>query len=274
VRAEQIEALLADVAAGRVTPAAALERLRVLPFEDLSFARIDHHRVLRQGQPEVVFGEFKTVEQVLAICERLAVVGGAFLVTRVTGEQGRALTARFADARWNELARTVVLVRGVADAATGAPGSGQAHSPPPGAPVDASAFLARGGPILVVSAGTSDLPVAEEAAVVAEAFGHCVERLVDVGVAGLHRLLAAGDQLRRARVVIVVAGMEGALPSVVGGLVGVPVIAVPTSVGYGASFGGLAALLGMLNSCAAGVTVVNIDNGFGAAVAASRICRA
>jgi NCAIR mutase (PurE)-related protein len=197
----------------------------------------------------VVFCEGKTLEQVVAICERLAAATGAFLGTRASGAMADALRGRFPRVVWNAAARTVFL------AASDAP-----------AP--------SGGPVLIVSAGTSDLPVAEEAAVVAEAFGTRVERLMDVGVAGLHRLLSAGDLLRQAKVVIVVAGMEGALPSVVGGLVAVPVIAVPTSVGYGASFGGLAALLGMLNSCAAGVTVVNIDNGFGAAAAASRICRA
>ena len=250
MRAEQIESLLAEVAAGRLTPKAALDRLRHLPFEDLPFARIDHHRSLRQGQPEVVFCEGKTPDQVTAICERLEAVDGMFLGTRASEAVAARLRDRFPRMLWNPLARTV-------------------HLPPAERPQRAPVT----GSILVVSAGTSDLPIAEEAAVVAEAFGHAVERLVDVGVAGVHRLLAAGEQLQRARVVIVVAGMEGALPSVVGGLVSAPVIAVPTSVGYGASFGGLAALLAMLNSCAAGVTVVNIDNGFGAAAAASRICR-
>ena len=250
MRAEQIESLLAEVAAGRLTPKAALDRLRHLPFEDLPFARIDHHRSLRQGQPEVVCCEGKTPEQVVAICERLEAVDGAFLGTRASESVAARLRDRFPRVSWNPLARTV-------------------HLPPAERPQRAPVT----GSILVVSAGTSDLPIAEEAAVVAEAFGHAVERLVDVGVAGMHRLLAAGEQLQKARVVIVVAGMEGALPSVVGGLVSAPVIAVPTSVGYGASFGGLAALLAMLNSCAAGVTVVNIDNGFGAAAAASRICR-
>ena len=250
MRAEQIESLLAEVAAGRLTPKAALDRLRHLPFEDLPFARIDHHRSLRQGQPEVVFCEGKTPDQVTAICERLEAVDGMFLGTRASEAVAARLRDRFPRMLWNPLARTV-------------------HLPPAERPQRAPVT----GSILVVSAGTSDLPIAEEAAVVAEAFGHAVERLVDVGVAGMHRLLAAGEQLQRARVVIVVAGMEGALPSVVGGLVSAPVIAVPTSVGYGASFGGLAALLAMLNSCAAGVTVVNIDNGFGAAAAASRICR-
>ena len=247
MRAEQLESLLAEVAAGRLAPAAAVDRLRHLPYEDLDFARIDHHRAIRQGHPEVVFCEGKTVEQVVAICERLHAATGSFLGTRCSPSQAEALRAEFPEAVWHPLAR--VVVQG-------------ARTPAP----------ASAGPVLVISAGTSDLPVAEEAAVVAEAFGHRVARLADVGVAGLHRLLAEGERLREARVVIVVAGMEGALPSVVGGLVAVPVIAVPTSVGYGASFGGLAALLGMLNSCAAGVTVVNIDNGFGAAAAASRIC--
>ena len=248
MRAEQLESLLADVAAGRLAPGAAVERLRHLPYEDLPYARIDHHRALRQGQPEVVFCEGKTVEQVVGICERLEAVTHSFLGTRATEPMAAALRQRFPRLAWNPVARTVLLAAATAPPATR-------------------------GPVLVISAGTSDLPVAEEAAVVAEAFGTRVERLVDVGVAGLHRLLAATDTLEHARVVIVVAGMEGALPSVVGGLVAVPVIAVPTSVGYGASFGGLAALLGMLNSCAAGITVVNIDNRFGAAVAASRICR-
>ena len=245
--AEQLEALLADVAGGRLAPGAALERLRHLPFEDLPFARIDHHRALRQGFPEVVFCEGKTTDQVVAICERLAAATGSFLGTRASEALASRLQKIFPTMVWHSLARIVHL-------AGERPSRGE-------------------GTILVVSAGTSDLPVAEEAAVTAEVFGHPVERLIDVGVAGLHRLLAATGQIESARVIIVVAGMEGALPSVVGGLVGVPVIAVPTSVGYGASFGGLAALLGMLNSCAAGVTVVNIDNGFGAAAAASRICQ-
>jgi hypothetical protein len=225
--------------------------LRHLPFEDLSFARIDHHRALRQGHPEVVFCEGKTADQVVAICERLEAATGGFLGTRVPEATAAALRVRFPGLSWNPLARTV-------------------HLPPPTQPGPARSTRTT----LVVSAGTSDLPVAEEAAAVSEAFGHSVERLNDVGVAGLHRLLAASEQLARASVIIVVAGMEGALPSVVGGLVAVPVIAVPTSVGYGASFGGLAALLAMLNSCAAGITVVNIDNGFGAAAAAARICHA
>ena len=242
---EQLSALLSEVANGRLTAQAALDRLRHFPTEEIGYARVDHHRPLRQGHPEVVFCAGKTVEQVVGICDRLAAVNETFLGTRATPEQASALEERFERLEWNELGRTVYL--------------------PPPEPV------AMTGKVLVVCAGTSDLPVAEEAAVVAGAFGHNVERLVDVGVAGIHRILTAGTRLAQADVVIVVAGMEGALPSVVGGLVSGPVIAVPTSVGYGASFGGLAALLAMLNSCAAGVTVVNIDNGFGAAMAASRI---
>jgi len=246
----QLQALLHEVAEGRLSPETAVSRLRHLPFEDLSFARIDHHRALRQGHPEVIFCAGKTTDQVVAIAERLAAANGGFLGTRATETMAMALRGTFDQLEWNPLARTVHLRSREARAA------------------------AEQGTILVIAAGTSDIPVAEEAAVTADAFGHGVARLSDVGVAGLHRLLSANDQLQAADVVIVVAGMEGALPSVVGGLVRVPVIAVPTSVGYGASFGGLAALLAMLNSCAAGVTVVNIDNGFGAAAAASRILSA
>lgn len=244
---EQLGRLLAEVAAGGLDPAAALDRLRHYPTERLSFAQLDHHRSLRQGTPEVVFCEGKTVEQVVAICERLAAAGDGFFGTRATPEQVEAVRLRFPAVRWNELGRTVLLR--------------EAEMPPPT------------GNVLVACAGTSDLPVAEEAAATAEAIGLGVSRLADVGVAGIHRLLNSGEVLRAADVLIVVAGMEGALPSVVGGLVDRPVIAVPTSVGYGAAFGGLAALLAMLNSCAAGVTVVNIDNGFGAAMAAGRILR-
>jgi len=212
--------------------------------ERLSFATIDHLRPVTQGHQEVIFCPGKTPAQVVAIAERLK---GTFLATRVETPHREALVARFPRAEVNELGRTVYLAPEPEPAPTGR------------------------GTILVVTAGTSDLPVAEEAAVTARALRNRVERLTDVGVAGLHRILSQIDGLRNATVIIVVAGMEGALPSVVGGLVKVPVIAVPTSVGYGASFGGLAALLGMLNSCASGVTVVNIDNGFGAAAAASRI---
>jgi hypothetical protein len=216
-------------------------------IERLPFAQIDHLRPATQGHQEVIYCPGKTPAQVVAIAERLERAGGSFLVTRVEAGHRVALVARFARAEVNELGRTVYLPPDPEPAPTGR------------------------GTVLVVTAGTSDLPVAEEAAVTVRALRNRVERLTDVGVAGIHRLLAQTDALRSASVVIVVAGMEGALPSVVGGLVRVPVIAVPTSVGYGASFGGVAALLAMLNSCASGVTVVNIDNGFGAAVAASRI---
>ena len=255
---EQLQALLEQVAGGAVTPGAALERLRHLPLEDLGLARLDHHRALRSGRPEVVLASHKTTAQVLAIAERLAAVHGGFLCTRVTADQASALAARFPTLRVNEAGRTAWLPALEAEAGDdGATGGPQ-----------------QLGPVAVVTAGTSDIPVAEEAAATAEAFGIEVIRVYDAGVAGLHRILAARPEIERARVVIVAAGMEGALPSVVGGLVGQPVIAVPTSVGYGASFGGIAALLGMLNSCADGVTVVNIDNGFGAAAAAARILSA
>jgi NCAIR mutase (PurE)-related protein len=244
---ERVRALLAEVAAGTVSAEEAEQRLAWGPAEELAFATVDHHRALRQGFPEVVFGQGKTTEQVVEIARRISARGDGMLVTRVALDTGEALAAAFPGIELNALGRTAYI-----------------------APSEPSKPQVRGS-ILVVTAGTSDLPVAEEAAVTAAAFGNPVERLTDVGVAGIHRLLARTDLLRAASVVIVVAGMEGALPSVVGGLVGVPVIAVPTSVGYGASFGGVAALLGMLNSCASGVTVVNIDNGFGAAAAASRI---
>lgn len=244
---DDIGALLEAVAAGRVAPSEALEALRHLPAESLGFATLDHHRPLRQGMPEVVYCAGKTVEQAVEICARFAERHGAFLATRVSEAQAAALMARMPGVRWNALGRTAELRR-----------------------ADAPAPM---GDVLVVTAGTSDIPAAEEAAATLEAFGIGVRRLNDVGVAGIHRLFAAADVWRTADVVICCAGMEGALPSVIGGLVRVPLIAVPTSVGYGASFQGLAALLAMLNSCAAGVTVVNIDNGFGAAVAATRIVR-
>jgi len=243
---DRLAELLAAVGRGEVTVDDALVRLRGLPFEDLGFARVDHHRGVRNGFPEVVFGEGKTAEQVVAIASRLAASGGDVLVTRLAAAAGERLVADVPGFAYHALAR--VAMRRVPRA-----------TPPDGPPV------------LVVSAGTADLPVAEEAALSAECMGNPVERLWDVGVAGLHRVLAERERLWEAGVVIVVAGMEGALPSVVGGLVACPVVAVPTSVGYGASLGGLAALLGMLNTCAAGVTVVNIDNGFGAAAAATRM---
>lgn len=243
---DRVRSLLGDVAAGRRTVDDALAQLDTAPVEDLTFAQIDHHRALRQGYPEVVFGEGKTPEQALQICARLAVQGDGFLVTRANGEMRDALCAAHPTAEADAVGRTVLLRRAGA------------------------AALAESG-ALIVTAGTGDLPVAQECIVALRAFGHASRRVVDVGVAGIHRVLAQQETLRAARVVIVVAGMDGALPSVVGGMVRVPVIAVPTSVGYGASFRGLSALLTMLNSCAAGVVVCNIDNGFGAAVAASRI---
>jgi NCAIR mutase (PurE)-related protein len=250
LRRERVRALLEDVAAGRATIERALSQLDHAPVEELGFANVDHHRALRAGYPEVVFGEGKTIEQTLLICERLAAKGDGFLVTRGNDAQLAALAAAFPGLRVSAVARTAHL------AGTAIP-----------RPV-------ASGSTLVVTAGTSDLPVAEEAAETLAALGLPAGRLSDVGVAGIHRLLSQHDALRDAAVVIVVAGMDGALPSVVGGLVRVPVIAVPTSVGYGASFEGLSALLAMLNSCAAGVTVCNIDNGFGAAMAAARILSA
>lgn len=247
MRREHVRDLLDQVANGALGIDEALGRLSFEPAESLGFATIDHHRALRQGFPEVVFGEGKATEHLVDIASRIAERGEGLLVTRLSNDAATALATRLPSVELNAMARTAYL----------APA---AKTPPTGR-----------GTILIVTAGTSDLPVAEEAGVTAAAFGNCVARLVDVGVAGIHRLLARRDELMTASVIIVVAGMDGALPSVVGGLVRVPVIAVPTSVGYGASFHGLAALLTMLNSCAAGITVVNIDNGFGAAVAASRI---
>jgi NCAIR mutase (PurE)-related protein len=241
--------LLARVAAGDVTPDAALDRLRDLPFEDLGFARVDHHRALRQGAPEVVFGAGKTPAQVAAIVRAMDAGGSDVLVTRADAAQAAAVKRAVRGTKFDPQARTIIKRRRPA-------------KPDPARPA-----------VLIVSAGTSDLPVAAEAAATATFLGERVESLSDVGVAGIHRLLGHRPEIDVAGVVIVVAGMEGALASVVGGLARCPVIAVPTSVGYGASFHGLAALLAMLNSCAAGVTVVNIDNGFGAACAASRILR-
>ena len=245
----ELHALLQEVQAGRLTPEAAHDRilqfLRQAPFEDLGFARIDHHRSLRQGFPEVIFGPGKSPEQIAAIAERIVAAGESLLVTRTTQQAFEAVEARIPGAVFHELARTITH-------RVGNPSHGR-------------------GTIVIAAAGTADLPVAEEAAVTADVMGNTVDRMYDVGVAGLHRLLAEHCRLVAARVVIVVAGMEGALPSVIGGLVDVPVIAVPTSIGYGASFGGITPLLAMLNSCATGVSVVNIDNGFGAAAIASSI---
>jgi NCAIR mutase (PurE)-related protein len=247
VNADSIRELFDQVRRGKLTPDDAVDRLRHLPFEDLGFAKVDHHRALRAGMPEVIFGERKTPAQVGQIFAHLAEHGGNVLATRASEKQFAAVKKKVCAAEYRELARAIVL-----------------HADPK---------KYGKGTIAVVSAGTSDIPVAEEAIVTAELMGNEVERFYDVGVAGIHRLLANREALTKARVVIVCAGMEGALPSVVGGLVGVPVIAVPTSVGYGASFKGIAALLGMLNSCASNVSVVNIDNGFGAGYVASLINR-
>jgi pyridinium-3,5-biscarboxylic acid mononucleotide synthase len=241
--------LLAQVERGSLTAEAAADRLITLPFEDLGHSRVDHHRSVRAGLPEVIFASGKTTEQTVQIFSSLAADGVDVLATRANPTIAEAVIARYPAAIYNSLARTIALRQTPEQATTR-------------------------GHIAVVCAGTSDVPVAEEAAVTAETFGARVTRLYDVGVAGLHRLLAVHDDLKAAHAIIVCAGMEGALPSVVGGLVSVPVIAVPTSVGYGASFAGATALLGMLNSCSPNVTVVNIDNGFGAAYTAVLIARA
>jgi len=242
-----LKQLLENVQKGDVSPDEAAARLATLPYEDLGFAKVDHHRALRRGFPEAVFGAGKTPEQILAIVEKITARGQRVLVTRTTADVHRRVAAVLPSARYHEAARCLT--------------------------VDAGPAVPLPGRIAIAAAGTSDLPVAEEAAVTAEFHGATVERIYDVGVAGLHRLLDRTDTLRSADVVIVVAGMEGALPSVVAGLVDAPVVAVPTSIGYGASFHGLAALLAMLNSCASGVGVVNIDNGFGAAHLACLIQR-
>ena len=246
---KQLKDLLDQVASGAVDPAAAAERLlgvlRAQPYEDLGFARVDHHRSLRQGFPEVILGLGKTPDQIAAIAAGIVARGSTLLVTRASAAAYEAVRTTVPAALYHASAGLITLRQ-------------QDISP-------------GKGTIIVAAAGTSDLPVAEEAALTAELMGNEVSRLYDVGVAGLHRLLGERERLNAARVIIVVAGMEGALPSVVAGLVSAPVIAVPTSIGYGASFGGIAALLGMLNSCASGVSVVNIDNGFGAASIASLI---
>jgi NCAIR mutase (PurE)-related protein len=244
---DSILKLFQQVRRGKLSPDEAVTRLRHLPFEDLGFAKLDHHRSLRAGMPEVIFGQGKTPAQIAQIFARLAQHGGNILATRTTKQQFTAVRKKVRKAEYRELARAIVLQR------------------------DHKKY--GKGTIAVVSAGTSDIPVAEEAVATAEVMGNDVEHLYDVGVAGIHRLLANRETLTRARVIIVCAGMEGALPSVVGGLVGVPVIAVPTSVGYGAAFEGVAALLGMMNSCASNVSVVNIDNGFGAGYVAALINR-
>lgn len=244
----ELKRLLENVKNSDIEVEDAIDRLKHLPYEELGCATIDHHRTLRQGFPEVIFGESKTVGQMEQIIIALLAKGNNILATRVDGEKGAKLRQTFPAAHYHSESHCLTIEQ---------------------KPVE----LKGRGKILVVSAGTSDIPVAGEAVITARMMGNEVESLFDVGVAGLHRLLSRKELLSSAAVVIVVAGMEGALPSVVGGLIDRPVIAVPTSVGYGASFGGIAALLGMLNSCAAGVTVVNIDNGFGAAYAASLMNR-
>jgi len=240
-----LKTILERVRSGRMAPDEALRRLRILPFEDLGFAKVDNHRQLRRGFPEVIFGEGKSVPQIVAIMGKVASKSQPVLVTRVGPDVFRKIRRRFKKARYHPQARAVSLE--VPGRKKGRPG------------------------VLVLAAGTSDLPVAEEAAVTAETLGNSVVRVYDVGIAGLHRLLDHKDELLRARVIVVIAGMEGALPSIVASLVDVPVIGVPTSVGYGTGLKGVAALMGMLNSCASGLLVVNIDNGFGAGYAASII---
>ncbi|HWI19908.1 MAG TPA: nickel pincer cofactor biosynthesis protein LarB [Vicinamibacterales bacterium] len=248
LKVNELQALLDAVREGTTKPADAFSQisaaLREQPYEDLGFAKVDHHRSVRQGFPEVVLGLGKTPDQVASISKQIAAKGHPLLVTRATEEAWEAVRTVVPGAEFHAVARCITLK---GDCPKGK------------------------GTIVLCSAGTSDIPVAEEAAVTAEILGNTVDRLYDVGVAGIHRVLAQRERLEAARVVIVVAGMEGALPSVVAGMVGVPVIGVPTSIGYGASFGGIAALLGMLNSCANGVSVVNIDNGYGAGCIASMI---
>ncbi|HWH57191.1 MAG TPA: nickel pincer cofactor biosynthesis protein LarB [Terriglobales bacterium] len=247
LNADSIRKLFEQVRSGELSPDDAVSRLRHLPFEDLGFAKVDHHRAIRVGMPEVIFCQGKTPAQVAGIFDKLAQHKTNVLATRATREQFAPVKKKVRRATYKEEARAIVLEQDKAKYGKGL--------------------------ITVVSAGTSDIPVAEEAVVTAELMGNDVARLYDVGVAGIHRLLAHREAISKSRVVVVCAGMEGALPSVVGGLVGVPVIAVPTSVGYGAAFQGMAALLGMMNSCASNVTVVNIDNGFGAGYVASLINR-
>ena len=244
---EDLRELLSRVRAGTLAPKDAVSELSTLPFADLGFAKVDHHRALRQGLPEVIFAQGKTASQVAAIARRLLAAGENVLVTRLEASEAAAVVAEVPELAYHAVSRTASALA---------------------KPVEPRAAER---PVLVVTAGTSDQPVAEEALETLRVAGVASERLFDVGVSGLHRLLARLDQLRSAGVLIVVAGMEGALPSVVGGLVSAPVIAVPTSVGYGAALSGFTALFGMLTSCASGVTVVNIDNGFGAAVAAIRM---
>lgn len=242
---DEAKDLLDQFKNGKIPPESVLRRFQAAPFEELDFAKVDTHRSLRKGFPEVIFGEGKTPIQVSQIASRILESETRLLITRVTQEHFQAVRENLKNARFHETARCIT--------------------------IENSPLKKRAGNIAVLSAGTSDLPVAEEAVVTAEVMGNTVDRIIDVGVAGLHRLISQLEKIQKARVLIVVAGMEGALPSVVAGLVSQPVIAVPTSVGYGASFGGVAALLGMLTSCGSGVTVVNIDNGFGAGYSASQM---
>jgi len=245
---KELTDLLQSLVDGQISVTDGVSQLKNLPFEDLGIAQIDYHRELRQGVPEVILGEGKSLDQLKVILSAMVRRKRNILVTRLDQEKATTICNQFPDGEYDNDARTFCLVQQKIE-------------------------VTGHGKVLVICAGTSDLPVAKEAAITARMLGNEVEELVDVGVAGIHRLLARQELLQEAAVVIVVAGMEGALPSVVGGLVAKPVIAVPTSVGYGAAFSGVAALLGMLNSCASGVTVVNIDNGFGAAFAANRINR-
>jgi len=245
---QKLEDLLKRVKSGKTSLDEAMAQLRSLPFEDLGYARVDHHRSLRKGFPEVVWGEGKTSEQILSIMKQLRSRGENILITRLEERKGKAIQKTFLKSRYYPRSKVLTYLT---------------H------PIKSEGK----GVILVITAGTTDIPVAEEAALTAQFMGNRVETLYDVGVAGIHRLLSEREKLEKARILIVVAGMEGALPSVVGGLVDRPVIAVPTSVGYGTSFGGIAALLAMLNSCASGVAVVNIDNGFGAGYMASLVNR-
>jgi pyridinium-3,5-biscarboxylic acid mononucleotide synthase len=244
---DKIKAVLDAFSGGGMSPDDAAEKIKALSYEDIGYARIDHARASRQGFPEVIFGQGKTREQVVGIFEKLIARSPNVLITRTTAEVFGDIRNVITDAEWHESAKLIRVVRDTTELGM--------------------------GEIAVVTAGTSDIPVAEEAALTAEAMGNRVRRIWDAGVAGIHRIISQREVLQNARVVIVAAGMEGALPSVVGGLVSVPVIGVPTSIGYGASFGGTAALLGMLNSCSSNVTVVNIDNGFGAGFTASLINR-
>lgn len=245
---KKLESLLKGVKEGRIGIEDAINKLKSLPFEDLEFVKIDHHRTLRKGFPEVIFGEGKSIEEIIIIMKRLKEMGQNILITRLDSNKAKAIKKIFKKSSYHPRSRVLTYLT---------------H------PIE----MEGKGTILVITAGTTDIPVAEEAALTAKFMGNHVETIYDVGIAGIHRLLFKREQLEKASVLIVVAGMEGALPSVVGGLVGKPVIAVPSSVGYGTSFGGIAALLAMLNSCASGVAVVNIDNGFGAGYIASLINR-